>query len=316
MDWYLETPSAEQVSSVRREFTEYLERHAAHGEDTGGAVLTFAELLNNAVEHGDTPVWVSVDWTAVHPVVRIADLGSGFELEHVGVSDPFAERGRGLAIAAALAQRLDVHVREAGGSRVEAELAIARPSDTSLDPPRRAFGSLPDLAEADEDGFSREAFMRALVVQLAQEAERRQGPAVAEGLIAQVGIDVGSQMEREYRVANEITGPLSPELLADCYVRLKHAIDGDFYPLEVTPERIVLGNRRCPFGDAVKRAPALCRMTSSVFGGIAAMNGPGATVLLEERIAVGDHQCRVVVELGAPDATDQRPGHRYFPPED
>jgi hypothetical protein len=38
-------------------------------------------------------------------------------------------------------------------------------------------------------------------------------------------------------------------------------------------------------------------MTSSVFGGIAARNTGGASVVLEERIAVGDPECRVVVWL-------------------
>ncbi len=95
-------------------------------------------------------------------------------------------------------------------------------------------------------------------------------------------------------------------------MRLKHAIDGGFSVVEVTDERIVLANTRCPFGDAVRRAPALCRMTSSVFGGIAARNSDGeAAVVLEERIAVGDPGCRVVVYLGA-SADDDRPFlHRY-----
>lgn len=38
-------------------------------------------------------------------------------------------------------------------------------------------------------------------------------------------------------------------------------------------------------------------MTSSVFGGIAARNGTDAAVQLEERIAVGDPECRVTVWL-------------------
>ncbi len=314
MDWYLDSATPAEAASLRREVTDYLQRHAAPDQDIDAAALTFAELLNNAVEHGSSPVWVSVDWTASRPVASISDLGPGFVLESVAAADPYAERGRGLAIAAALAQRLEVHMREQGGAVVEVELPVTRPADVSLDPPRRPFGSLPDSSEAGPAGFGREAFLRALVVQLAQETERREGPAEAEALVAQVGIDVGSQMEAEYRAAHDVSGPLSAEQLAECYVRLKHAIDGDFYPLEITPQRIILGNRRCPFGEAVRRAPALCRMTSSVFGGIAAQNGDGATVLLEERIAVGDHQCRVIIELGAPSSTDAGPGHRYFPP--
>jgi predicted ArsR family transcriptional regulator len=122
-------------------------------------------------------------------------------------------------------------------------------------------------------------------------------------------------MEAEYRSANGISGRLTPQQLADCYVRLKDAIDGGFFVVEVTDRRIVLANTRCPFGDVVTRAPSLCRMTSSVFGGIAAANSEtGADVLLEERIAVGDPQCRVVIDLDppAPDATPWV--HRYRPP--
>ena len=49
-------------------------------------------------------------------------------------------------------------------------------------------------------------------------------------------------------------------------------------------------------------------MTSAVFGGIAANSHGEATVTLEERIAVGDPGCRVVIQLGAvPDAGSARP---------
>lgn len=52
-------------------------------------------------------------------------------------------------------------------------------------------------------------------------------------------------------------------------------------------------------------------MTSSVFGGIAARNTGGSTVQLEERIAVGDPECRVIVWLG-PDAREKTAyGHTY-----
>lgn len=76
----------------------------------------------------------------------------------------------------------------------------------------------------------------------------------------------------------------------------------------------MLGNRQCPFGTAVRHAPALCRMTSSVFGGIAARNLCHAVVLLDERIAVGDPECRVTVLLGAA-ARDTAGGHHYRAPQ-
>jgi predicted ArsR family transcriptional regulator len=118
-------------------------------------------------------------------------------------------------------------------------------------------------------------------------------------------------MEEEYRRARAIAGELTVEQIADLYVRLKAAIDGDFYVVEATPERIVLGNRACPFGEVVKRAPGLCRMTSSVFGGIASRNTGGASVVLEERIAVGDPECRVFVWLTGARRGEWTGAHEY-----
>ncbi len=311
MDWYVDSSDVERVSDLRREFAAYIKRHGAPGEDVAGAELAFSELITNAAQHATGPMWVSVDWTALTPIVSVYDLGPSFVLDPEAI--PTAAGGRGLAIAASLAESLAIEARESGGSRVEARLDIERANPISHDPPRQSIGVLPALDEAGPIGFQRESFLRALVVQLAQSVEAVHGPALAEELVAQVGIDVGSQMETEYRLAKNLDiSPLTPEQLSDCFVRLKHAIDGDFYPLEITPERIVLANRKCPFGPAVQKAPALCRMTSSVFGGIAARNVGEATVLLEERIAVGDHQCKVVVHLTPVD--DDEPGHRYRAP--
>lgn len=311
MDWYIDTSDYAQVSDLRREFASYLTRHAAPEQDIPSAELAFSELLTNAAQHASGPAWVSVDWNNRLPSVSVYDMGSEFSIDPERL--PSSTGGRGLAIATSLAMDLEIKAREHGGTRVNATFQIERAAPIQHDPPRRPLASLPAAEEAGPDGFERESFLRALVVQLAQAVESREGPAAAEELIAQVGIDVGSNMEQEYRRAidgDSVT--LDSEQLTECFVRLKHAIDGDFYPVEVTPERIVLANRQCPFGDAVKRAPALCRMTSSVFGGIAANNAGEATVLLEERIAVGDHQCKVVVHLGPTSA--EQPGNRYQSP--
>src|SRR6185295_192854 len=104
-------------------------------------------------------------------------------------------------------------------------------------------------------GFGKEAFLRALIVQLARATEAEVGPELVEQLVAQVGADIGGQMEAAYREATGIVGRLSHDQVADCLVRLKHAIDGDFYLIEASPERIVLGAATCPFGDVVRRAP-------------------------------------------------------------
>lgn len=315
MDWYLEAGDRTGATVIRREFTDYLQRHGAESAAVDMSVLAFTELVNNGVEHAEGPLWIEVDWSGVHPIVSVNDLGPSFELSGVSMPDPGAIRGRGLAIAADVAAHLEVERKAGGGSRVEAELTVERRSQTDFDPPRRTRNVLPDVSEAGPDGFGRDAFLRALVVQMAQVVERSAGPIVAESVIAQVGSDVGGQMETEFRTSHPgLATLLKSSEIAECFVRLKHTLGGDFYVVEADENRIVLANRACPFGEAVMRAPALCRMTSSVFGGIAARSFGEATVVLEERIAVGDPQCRVSIYLG--EQPDRPHGHRYLAPVD
>jgi len=341
MDWFL--GGADQVGDFRRDLVRHLTRHAAPGSDDAiaDARLVASEAVGNAVRHTGGPVWVSLTWTSELPVLQVFDIGPGFDLgslervedgpvpgpglagdvlgeSTVLVANPQleAESGRGLLIMQVLAPDVEVSLRKHAGMVVTVRLPVRRRRTVSLDPPRHHSGVLPTLGEARlEGGFGKESFLRALVVQMSRAVEEQHGPDAAEVAVAQVGTDVGGQMEAEFRLAEEITGRLSPEEMGRCYVRLKQAIDGDFRVVEANAERIVLENTRCPFGDVVRRAPALCRMTSSVFGGIAARNTEsGASVLLEERIAVGDPGCRVVVYLGPAPAEAEPFAHHYLPP--
>jgi anti-sigma regulatory factor (Ser/Thr protein kinase)/predicted ArsR family transcriptional regulator len=303
VDWYIPEPDAPVVSDLRAEIGSYLRRHGSETSDFAAADLIVSELLTNAIMHANDAFWVSIAWDDQRPLLEVHDLGPGFTLGDVERRAHLPQPGgRGLFIASSLADSLAVRAKARGGSKVSAVLPVERPLQESYDPTERVAHSLPDPIEAEGDGlFGKESFLRALVVQLAESVEHTEGPAATERAVAEVGARVGGRMEESYRQARSITGKLSTDQIADLYVRLKAAIQGDFYVIEVTDDRIVLGNRRCPFGEVVQRAPGLCRMTSSVFGGIAARSSGRASVSLEERIAVGDHECRVVVWLhGAP----------------
>jgi anti-sigma regulatory factor (Ser/Thr protein kinase) len=300
VEWFIPQPDAAGVGELRKEVAGYLRRHGREDSDFHAAELVVSELLTNVLMHAPGPLWVTVTWTDAQPRVEVHDMGPGFDPGDVSEPDALKAGGRGLFIASSLADELAVTAKLGGGTKVSVVLPVERAEADNYEAELLAIPSLPDAAEATDGFFGRESFLRALVVQLAAYVEREDGPAAAERTVAQVGGQVGGRMEEEYRRARDITGRLTGEQIADLYVRLKAAIDGGFYVIEATDDRIVLGNRRCPFGDAVKRAPGLCRMTSSVFGGIAARNSGEAWVSLEERIAVGDHECRVVVWLGAP----------------
>ncbi|HQX48325.1 MAG TPA: methanogen output domain 1-containing protein, partial [Planctomycetaceae bacterium] len=84
------------------------------------------------------------------------------------------------------------------------------------------------------------------------------------------------------------------------------------YIIEENDDKIVLGNRACPFGDKVIGRPALCMMTSNVFGSIAADNLGYSKVVIEQAIANGDAGCRVVVYLKPTQEALNVQGREYF----
>ena len=150
--------------------------------------------------------------------------------------------------------------------------------------------------DSAEVGLERDVFMRSLVRELAGSLEGVVGLQEASGYISIVGGAIGEQIDSSYRKALNVER-LSRDQVTDVLVDLKRRIQGDFFVVEETEDKIVLGNRRCPFGEMVKDRPSLCMMTSNVFGYIAAQNLGYAGVELKETIALGHPGCTVVVHL-------------------
>ncbi len=161
--------------------------------------------------------------------------------------------------------------------------------------------------------LDRDVFLRALVRELAGTLQDVVGLPEAAGFVSVVGQRVGEWINDEYRRALHVQ-PLDRAQVAAVLVDLKRRIQGDFYVVEETDRKIVLANRACPFGDKVRDRPALCMMTSNVFGSIAADNLGYAKVELRETIAQGAPQCRVVVYLDAEGEAASSPGREYVKP--
>lgn len=109
--------------------------------------------------------------------------------------------------------------------------------------------------------------------------------------IEELGLTASGCFEAAYRQEFAQNGPLDHDKYADIIVGIKNKIGGKFSRASSEPGMVRVVNTRCPFGDAVMQAPELCKMTSSVFGGIAARNFGYAKVILDKRIAVGDGMC-------------------------
>jgi predicted ArsR family transcriptional regulator len=159
--------------------------------------------------------------------------------------------------------------------------------------------------------LERDVFLRTLLRELSGTLQDVVGPEEAAGFISVVGQRIGDQINESYRAALRVER-LAPEQVAAVLVDLTRRIQGDFYVIEQTGERIVLGNRACPFAERVLDRPAMCMMTSNVFGVIAAENLGYSKVVLEETIARGDPGCRVVIHLGPTPEAEAAQGREYF----
>lgn len=159
--------------------------------------------------------------------------------------------------------------------------------------------------------LERDVFLRNLLRHLAGTLQDVVGLQEASGFISVVGQEIGDEINRTYKNALSVSS-LSREQVGEVLVDLKRRIQGDFYVIEEDDDKIVLGNRACPFGEKVIGRPALCMMTSNVFGSIAAENLGYSKVVIEQAIARGDGGCRVVVYLKPTPEAQSAQGREYF----
>lgn len=159
--------------------------------------------------------------------------------------------------------------------------------------------------------LERDWFVRSLIRELSGLLEDVVGLEEASGFISVVGQRIGTTVDQQYKQALSINN-LNTEQISQVLVDLKHRINGDFYIIEQDDDKIVMGNRACPFAEKVEGRPSLCMMTSNVFGTITAESNGYAKVALESTIAKGDKECRVVVYLTPSDTASAADGREYF----
>lgn len=175
-------------------------------------------------------------------------------------------------------------------------------NETSTPPPAISELAIP---------LERDGFLRTLLRHLAGTLQNVVGLEEASGFVSVVGQEIGDEINQTYKNALAVSN-LNRKQVGEVLVDLKRRIQGDFYIIEEDEDKIVLGNRACPFGEKVIGRPALCMMTSNVFGSITADNLGYSKVVIEQAIARGDAGCRVVVYLKSTPEAQNSPGREYF----
>ena len=152
-------------------------------------------------------------------------------------------------------------------------------------------------------------FLQTFILEL-MHASEQQGQKHCEQLIEHIAKTAGCFFEETYRENTHNSERLGIESYIELILGLKNNIGGKFSLASSNQDCITVTNSCCPFGDRVTNFPELCRMTSSVFGGIAARNFGYAKVEIKKSIARHDGTCEVCIYTN-PNAAKGHAGMEY-----
>lgn len=152
-------------------------------------------------------------------------------------------------------------------------------------------------------------FLQTFILEL-MHASEQQGQQHCEQLIEHIAKTAGCFFEKTYRNNTDNSELLNKDQYIELILGLKNNIGGKFSLTSSTADCITVNNICCPFGDHVNNFPELCRMTSSVFGGIAARNFGYAKVEIKKSIARNDGGCEVCIYTN-PKAGQSHAGMEY-----
>ena len=152
-------------------------------------------------------------------------------------------------------------------------------------------------------------FLQTFILEL-MHASEQQGQKHCEQLIEHIAKTAGCFFEETYREETHKSELLDNESYIELILGLKNNIGGKFSLASSNQDCITVTNSCCPFGDRVTNFPELCRMTSSVFGGIAARNFGYAKVEIKKSIARHDGKCEVCIYTN-PNAAKGHAGMEY-----
>ncbi len=280
VEWCVDTRIPGSSSTLEDEICAHLDRHAVEP-----AVVELARpLVRQALEAGrDGPIWMSLDWEGRNGQLRFHPLSDG--------PLPGTAIGPGVTRAHDVVARLRAEYGE--GEDVGLAISVARPPERDIDPAPADPGLIPDERPGHLIGL--------LAAAVAASSSLDEAAAHAGATLA---------AREALRAGPGGPGP-DARRLAHMLVDIEDRLGGEFEVVAATRQRAELRNRRCPFGPAT--APAMCRFTSALAGGLAARAAGEAEVNVVETLASGDHECRVVLEVERSANRDFT--HRYtWPP--
>jgi serine/threonine-protein kinase RsbW len=278
VEWCVDTRILGASAVLETEICAHLLRHCV---EPGAVELARATIQQALRSRPPGMLWVGLDWEDPFPQLEVYRLRDG--QMPTGLLAPGVARCH---------DQLALRTASLAGTEPQrTRLPVARAFEGDLDPHPRARGGIVDGLPLSVAGAMTDELAASRTL---EEAAARAGATMAEQVAASTELPADSPAE-----------------IAELFIEAELQLGGDFHLVSTTETRAVLGNRRCPFGPSAHRG--VCRFTSSLAGGLAARQAGAAEITLDERLAMGDAQCRLIVDLGTP--TGRLTSHRYtWPP--
>ena len=153
------------------------------------------------------------------------------------------------------------------------------------------------MSLSDSDDLTQERFLKAMLGAMSSTLQDVVGAEQASGYFASVGTVIAEWLNQAYHAKIGVDD-FDIEQLAQVFVDLQRRIDSGFTVRSIEPDRIVLTNTQCPFGNEILGRSSMCVVTSNIFGRIAAENCGYARVTLQRTLADGQGACDVVISFG------------------
>lgn len=299
MDWCIETTAPQAVAAGADEVAAYLQRHANIAVDA--EMRAEIRSTMSTVASGAEVVWARLDWDGDSPEFSVRALAGGVWPHGSLHTAEFTPVAPGVVVANAVAVELAAAANVGAGLEIRRSFALTREPEANLD-------ASPALLQPSPADLTREAFLSAVALS----AALPDAPNDPAARAAQAGAELSVAALGAYLRRTGRARPRNAVEAAAAFLELQTSAGANFYLLEADDEHAVLGNTRCPFGGGVTAAPMMCRCTSAVLGRLGAEAGGEAWVTMPERIALGDPECRAVLDIGP-----RQPSvisHRYVDP--
>jgi serine/threonine-protein kinase RsbW len=310
VDWCVDARNEGAIDALFSEIEGHLARRALAGEDDPMDVVRTA--VRTVLQEAPA-LWVRLTWAEPEPELDIRPL--------LGAALPGEPLCAGLTAAHAHAAAHE----ELTGTPLRQHLPAWRAAEDHglATRPWPWAGRADEWAAATTALLARAAARGRSVPEAAADAGAA-GALVALGSVARAAAGTDRQQPERPAGPNaeqQTRGGGAGEALTvavEAFRAFHAAAGGDPWLVELGDGRAVVANRRCPFGTAaVDGVPELCRSTSALLGTVAAsLSGQQAEVVVDESFALGDRQCRLVVDLaadGREQPRDHPVSHRYRP---